>query len=60
GYDPSFGARPLKRTLERMVEDPLAELLLRGDIPPGSTVEGVVIRGKLRFRLPEKELIKVV
>ena len=38
GYDPSLGARPLKRTVARMVEAPLAELLLRGDVTSGATV----------------------
>jgi ATP-dependent Clp protease ATP-binding subunit ClpC len=38
GYDPSLGARPLKRTVARMVEAPLAELLLRGDVAGGATV----------------------
>ena len=59
GYDPTFGARPLRRTLQRMVEDPLAELILRGEVPPGSTVEGVVSRGKLKFRLRDRELVKI-
>ncbi|MEL7729013.1 ATP-dependent chaperone ClpB [Citromicrobium bathyomarinum] len=38
GYDPVYGARPLKRTVQRYVQDPLAERLLQGDIPDGSTV----------------------
>ena len=38
GYDPAFGARPLKRVLQRMVEDPMSEMILRGDIPDGSKV----------------------
>ncbi|MDU8926627.1 ATP-dependent chaperone ClpB [Alisedimentitalea sp. MJ-SS2] len=39
GYDPVFGARPLKRVIQRAVQDPLAEALLAGDILDGSTVE---------------------
>ncbi len=39
GYDPALGARPLRRTVERYIEDPLAEELLRGDIKAG-TVRG--------------------
>jgi len=38
GYDPAFGARPLKRVLQRMIEDPMSELILRGEIPDGSKV----------------------
>ena len=39
GYDPSYGARPMRRAVERLMEDPLAEHLLRGDIHDGDTVE---------------------
>ncbi|HET9298632.1 MAG TPA: ATP-dependent chaperone ClpB [Candidatus Polarisedimenticolaceae bacterium] len=39
GYDPSFGARPLKRTLQRQIQDPLALGLLEGRFAPGDTVE---------------------
>lgn len=38
GYDSALGARPLRRTLQRDVEDPLAEKLLFGDLTPGSIV----------------------
>ena len=38
GYDPSYGARPLKRTLQKEIENVLARMLLKGDIPDGSTV----------------------
>jgi ATP-dependent Clp protease ATP-binding subunit ClpC len=38
GYDPQYGARPMRRAVERYLEDPLAEALLRGDIKPGDTV----------------------
>ncbi len=39
GYDPVFGARPLKRVIQRQLQDPLAEMLLAGDILDGSTVK---------------------
>jgi ATP-dependent Clp protease ATP-binding subunit ClpB len=39
GYDPVYGARPLKRAIQRYVQDPLADMLLRGDIPDGATVQ---------------------
>ncbi|WP_206241567.1 ATP-dependent chaperone ClpB [Novosphingobium terrae] len=38
GYDPVYGARPLKRAVQRYLQDPLAEKLLAGDVPDGSTV----------------------
>jgi ATP-dependent Clp protease ATP-binding subunit ClpB len=38
GYDPVFGARPLKRTLQRRVQDPLALKILSGEFAPGDTV----------------------
>lgn len=39
GYDPAYGARPMRRTVERHIEDPLAEHLLRGDVQPGQLVK---------------------
>ena len=38
GYDPDYGARPLRRVLQRNIEDPLALALLEGRYPEGSTV----------------------
>jgi len=54
GYDPAYGARPLKRTLQRRIQDPLALMLLEGKFVEGDTVtvdlsitgEGLVIRKK--------------
>ena len=49
GYDPVFGARPLKRVIQRALQNPLAEMLLSGDVRDGDTVtvsagaEGLVI-----------------
>ncbi len=39
GYDPQYGARPMRRAVERFLEDPMAEELLRGHIKPGTHVE---------------------
>ena len=39
GYDPSFGARPLRRTVQKAVGDPLASAILRGEVPQQSTIE---------------------
>jgi ATP-dependent Clp protease ATP-binding subunit ClpC len=38
GFDPALGARPLRRAIQRMVEDPLSEQILAGSWPPGQTV----------------------
>jgi ATP-dependent Clp protease ATP-binding subunit ClpB len=38
GYDPVYGARPLKRAVQKYVQDPLAEMILRGAVPDGTTV----------------------
>lgn len=39
GYDPKYGARPMRRAVERYMEDPLAEALLRGDVKEGDNVK---------------------
>ncbi|MGD7652517.1 MAG: ATP-dependent Clp protease ATP-binding subunit [Verrucomicrobiales bacterium] len=41
GYDPAYGARPMRRAVERFLEDPLAEALLRGDVKTGDSVSVV-------------------
>jgi ATP-dependent Clp protease ATP-binding subunit ClpB len=38
GYDPSFGARPLRRAIQTLIQNPLALKLLRGEILPGQTI----------------------
>ncbi len=38
GYDPAYGARPLKRAIQKYVQDPLAELILQGEVKDGETV----------------------
>ncbi|CAA9544938.1 MAG: ClpB protein [uncultured Sphingosinicella sp.] len=38
GYDPVYGARPLKRAVQKYLQDPLADAILRGEIPDGTTV----------------------
>jgi ATP-dependent Clp protease ATP-binding subunit ClpC len=53
GYDPSLGARPMKRTIARLVEAPLAERLLRGELPRGSVALLGVEAGELDFDVVE-------
>jgi len=52
GTDPAYGARPLKRTIQRLVENPLARALLRGEFKPGMKVvtDADAIGGVLVFR----------
>jgi ATP-dependent Clp protease ATP-binding subunit ClpB len=51
GYDPQFGARPLKRAIQRLIQDPLALKILDGEVLPGSTVEvdADLKRGEMKF-----------
>lgn len=46
GYDPAYGARPMRRAVERYLEDPLAEALLRGDLKAGDVARVVCPEGK--------------
>jgi ATP-dependent Clp protease ATP-binding subunit ClpB len=47
GYDPTYGARPLKRVIQKWVQDPLAQMLLAGEIHDGAHVKLSVLRGRL-------------
>ena len=47
GYDPTYGARPLKRVIQKWVQDPLAQMLLAGDLPDGSTIKLGASHGRL-------------
>jgi ATP-dependent Clp protease ATP-binding subunit ClpB len=38
GWDPQYGARPLKRAIQKHLEDPLARRVLAGEFPPGTTI----------------------
>jgi ATP-dependent Clp protease ATP-binding subunit ClpB len=49
GYDPAYGARPLKRVIQKSVQDPLAELILSGRIKDGETVKISATRDGLSF-----------
>lgn len=51
GYDPVYGARPLKRAVQRYLQDPLAEKLLAGEVPDGSTVTIDEGEGALVFQI---------
>jgi ATP-dependent Clp protease ATP-binding subunit ClpB len=49
GFDPVYGARPLKRAIQQQIENPLAERILRGDLQPGSTIAIDSRAGELVF-----------
>ena len=50
GYDPKYGARPLRRVLQKDIEDPLSMDILKGRFLPGSTAIAYIRDGKLLFR----------
>lgn len=50
GYDPSFGARPLKRVMQKYIVNALAEKILKGEIAEGDNVEIVLNDRQLEFR----------
>jgi ATP-dependent Clp protease ATP-binding subunit ClpA len=51
GYDPVFGARPIKRTIQRLIEDPLSRQILSGEFGEGDTVKMDVSDGAVVFSL---------
>jgi ATP-dependent Clp protease ATP-binding subunit ClpB len=57
GYDPQFGARPLRRAIQRLIQDPLAMKILDGDVLPGDTlqVDADLKKGQMNF---ERETAK--
>jgi ATP-dependent Clp protease ATP-binding subunit ClpB len=50
GFDPAYGARPVKRAIQRLLRDPLAEKILAAEISPGDTVDVAVRDGALTFQ----------
>jgi len=58
GYDPVYGARPLKRAIQQLLQDPLALALLRGDFGEGDTVVADVRGDQIAFHRPgEAEVV---
>ncbi|WP_214348994.1 ATP-dependent chaperone ClpB [Pseudomonas congelans] len=49
GYDPVYGARPLKRAIQRWIENPLAQMILSGSFMPGTTITGKVVEDEITF-----------
>jgi ATP-dependent Clp protease ATP-binding subunit ClpB len=51
GFDPDFGARPLKRTIQRLVQDPLANMVLAGEVGDGARILVDVVDGELSLQI---------
>ena len=49
GFDPVYGARPLKRAIQHQLENPLAQRILGGEYRPGDTIRIELANGHLRF-----------
>ena len=58
GYDPAYGARPLRRTVQRLVQDPLALEILQGKVLPGDVVRVDAAGGKMKFERIEAKAAK--
>jgi len=55
GYDPVYGARPLKRSIQTLVQNPLAVKLLKGEVLSGQTVRVSAKDGEMQFAPVENE-----
>ena len=49
GFDPVYGARPLKRAIQQLIENPLAHALLAGDFSSGNEIEAELVNGTITF-----------
>ncbi len=58
GYDPKFGARPLRRIIQKEIEDPLSVKILQGRCPAGSRVVAGVRKGKLSFAIDKPKAVE--
>ena len=54
GFDPVYGARPLKRAIQQYLENPLAQMILRGDYMPGDAINVTVKNGQMEFGSVER------
>jgi len=55
GYDPKFGARPLRRAIQRFIENPLSNEMLKGSFKEGDTIEAGLKEGKISFEKAKKK-----
>jgi len=59
GYDPAYGARPLRRTVQRLIQDPLAMEILEGKILPGDLIRVDAADGKMKFARVEPKAAEI-
>jgi len=57
GYDPRYGARPMRRTIERLIENPISELILQGTFESGSVVVATADGEEMHFSKSEKDAV---
>jgi len=57
GWDPTFGARPLLRVIQNMIEDPLAEMMLQGKFKPGQTIVVNVVGEEISLEAAELAVV---
>jgi len=50
GYDPAYGARPLRRVIQQLIENPLSQKILSGAFLPGDTINGSIINEEIVFK----------
>ncbi|MBQ2483653.1 MAG: ATP-dependent Clp protease ATP-binding subunit, partial [Bacteroidales bacterium] len=50
GYDPQYGARPLKRAIQKLVEDPVSEAIISKKVAPGDTIELIFADGQIAVK----------
>ena len=59
GWDPAYGARPLKRAIQRLLENPLALKLLEGEFADGDTIRAYTTLGEIRFTAEEAPAVEL-
>ena len=59
GWDPAYGARPLKRAIQRLLENPLALKLLEGEFADGDTIRAYTTLGEIRFASEEAPAVEL-
>ncbi len=57
GFDPAFGARPLRRSIQRLIENPISDELLKGKIKSSSVIRANALDNQLVFDLIDREKV---
>ncbi len=58
GYDPLFGARPLRRTIQRLIENPISTLLIKGEAKTGDTINIDLVNGEFDFKISKNQNVQ--